>query len=507
MQRYVKSQRKQKTDTADCFILCVLAFFSVAFSCLFQEKCILSHGKPKFRNAQFRTRGFGTGKKNKKNMLFVSRQEEIAQLHTIKKRSLRTAQFTVLTGRRRIGKTSLVLKAYEDDASMLYFFVSRKSEVELCHDFTDEMVNRLGVKPLGRAERFADIFSFLMDYSKEHPLTLMIDEFQDFMRVNASVFSDMQRIWDLGQRSAKINLVVCGSINTLMNKLFRDNKEPLYGRQTEFLRLEPFTPSVLKEILVEYNPSYTNEDLLALYLLTGGVPKYVELLIDAEAYTMREMLHRMACKNSFFLDEGRNILIEEFGRDYARYFEILSLIASGYNTRSDIEGIMHSELGGYMTRLERDYGLIEKHKPMLQKSDNKNIHYAIRDIFLRFWFRFMYKYSYVIEANAYEKLETIIIDAYPTYSGWVLEQYFKALAREKGLFTRIDSWWDRKGENEIDMIAVDDLSRRITFYEIKRQALEISLPVLEKKMERFLTVNHVFCDYEKQIKGLSMDDM
>lgn len=439
-------------------------------------------------------------------MIFVSRQDEIEQLREIRSRSLRVAQFTVLTGRRRIGKTSLVSKAYED-APMLYFFVSRKSEVELCRDFTEEIIAKLGITPFGKAERFADIFSYLMEYAKKHPLTLMIDEFQDFMRTNRSIYSDMQKVWDLNKGEAKINLVVCGSINTLMNKLFRDSKEPLYGRQTDFLKLEPFTPSVLKEILDKYHPDYTKEDLLALYLFTGGVPKYVELFVDAEMYTMKDMVHAVTKKNSFFLDEGRNMLIEEFGRDYARYFEILSLVASGHNTRSDIEGIIHQEIGGYLTRLERDYGLLTKHKPMLQKSDNKNIHYALQDNFLCFWFRYIYKYSYVIEANAYGKMETIVADGYATYSGRILERYFKSKMKESGEFTRIDSWWDRKGENEIDIITVDDISRDITFYEIKRQSSDINLHLLESKVERFLTVNAEYASYNRKIAGLAMEDM
>jgi len=160
-----------------------------------------------------------------------------------------------------------------------------------------------------------------------------------------------------------------------------------------------------------------------------------------------------------------------------------------------------------MTRLERDYGLLTKHKPMLQKSDNKNIHYAICDNFLRFWFRFIYKYNYVIEAHAYGKLESIISENYATYSGRVLERYFQEKMKESGLFTRIDSWWDRKGENEIDMITVDDTSRQIVFYEIKRQSSEISLHLLEEKVRRFLTVNAEFASYTMQAQGLSMADM
>jgi len=439
-------------------------------------------------------------------MRFFSRQDEIKQLLEIGRRSTRVAQFTVLTGRRRIGKTSLVLKAYED-TPMLYFFVSRKSEVELCREFTEEMVNKLHITPLGQPGHFSDLFAFLMDYAKSTPVTLMIDEFQNFRRVNSSIFSDMQRIWDLNKRESKINLIVCGSMNSLMNKLFRDDKEPLYGRQMGEIKLEPFMPTVLHDILAEYYPAYNSEDLLALYLFTGGVPKYVELFIDAEIFTMQDMRHNVLSKNSFFLEEGKKMLIEEFGRDYDRYFEILGLIAQGHNTRGELEGIMHAEIGGYLTRMEHDYGLISKHKPMLQKSNNKNIHYAIRDNFLRFWFRFIYKYNYVIEAHAYEKLEAIVADNYTTYSGHVLEQYFKEKMREMGKFTRIDSWWDRKGENEIDIIAVDDIGKKIDFYEVKRQAAELNMKALKAKVDRFLTVNAQFTEYQSAIKGLSMKDM
>lgn len=79
--------------------------------------------------------------------------------------------------------------------------------------------------------------------------------------------------------------------------------------------------------------------------------------------------------------------------------------------------------------------------------------------------------------------------------------------KEIGEFTRIDAWWDRKGENEIDMITVDDISRNITFYEIKRQSSDINLYQLESKVDRFLTVNAEYADYYRSIVGLSMEDM
>ena len=79
----------------------------------------------------------------------------------------------------------------------------------------------------------------------------------------------------------------------------------------------------------------------------------------------------------------------------------------------------------------RDYGLIAKSKPMFQKSANKNIVYAVNDLFLQFWFRFIYKYNYFIEANAYKKLAEIVERDYETYSGKVLDRYFKEVMKDK----------------------------------------------------------------------------
>lgn len=439
-------------------------------------------------------------------MKFFDRDREIRRLRDIRNLSTKDAQFTILTGRRRVGKTTMVIKAY-DDEPFIYLFVSRKAESELCSDFMDIISNTLKLPLVGTVNRFQDIFELLMKVSQTRPITVMIDEFQDFLRVNKSIFSDMQRIWDLNKDTSKINLLVCGSINSLMNKLFKNSKEPLYGRQTGTMKLRPFMPSTLKEILSEYRPNYTAEDLLSLYLYTGGVAKYVELLVSHNALSAKKMLEEIISQESFFLDEGRNILVEEFGKDYGMYFSILSLIARGHNTRSDMEGILHAEIGGYLSRLQDEYELVTRQQPMFEKSTNKNVHYSIQDNFLRFWFRFIYKYNYMIEIGAYDKLRTIISRDYPTYSGKVLEQYFIESMKDTGEYTRIGSWHDRKGENEIDIIAADELEKKVTFFEVKRQAKDVDLSILRAKAEIFLKTTGQFKDFSVSYKGLSMDDM
>lgn len=439
-------------------------------------------------------------------MRFFDRTEEIASLREIRGMAKDNAQFTVVTGRRRIGKTSLVWKAYEDEP-ILYFFVARKAEGDLCEDYRLEIENKLEIPTMGRAERFADVFEFLMKLSMERPLTLFIDEFQEFFRVNKSVYSDMQRIWDLYSPKARINLIACGSIYSMMTKIFKDKKEPLYNRQTRFMTVRPFTPAVLKEILTEYHPDYTAEDLLAMYSFTGGVAKYVQLLVDAGATTKKKMLDHIIKADSIFLGEGKAILIEEFGKDYGVYFSILSAIARGKTSRSEIERVIGREIGGYLTKLENEYEVIAKKQPLFEKSSTKNVRYTIEDNFFTFWFRFIYKYSYMLEIENYESVKAIINRDYETFSGLMLERYFRRVLIECHTYTRIGGWWDRKGGNEIDIVAENELNDETTFFEVKRKAGNIDLEVLEQKAATFLRATGEFRGYDISYKGLSLDDM
>lgn len=439
-------------------------------------------------------------------MKFFDRKEEISSLRKIRTYAETNAQFTVITGRRRIGKTSLVLKAYEDKP-ILYLFVGRKAESLLCEEFRQEVESKLNIRLGGTPSGFAELFEFLMQLSKQQSFTLFIDEFQNFARVNPAIFSDMQKLWDLNHTDSRINLIVCGSVYSMMTKIFRDKKEPLYNRQNRFMHIKAFQPSVLKEILAEYHPNYSNEDLLALYSFTGGVAKYIQLLVDDEALTLDSMIDSIVSPDSIFINEGRSVLVEEFGKDYDTYFSILSAIASGKTRRNQIESILEKPIGGFLTRLEDDYGIISKENPVGAKSHSKNAIYVIHDNFFTFWFRFIFKYAHIIEIGGYEQLRALIKRDYPTFSGITLERYFKEKAKESKKFTLIGRWWDRKGENEIDMIAANELEQYVEICEVKRNRKNIDMAVLERKYKQMLTTVNLFNSYSTKFQGLDMHQM
>jgi hypothetical protein len=365
---------------------------------------------------------------------------------------------------------------------------------------------KLGMPVLGRVLRFADIFEYIMQWAKQKPITLFIDEFQEFLKVNPSVYSDMQKIWDVNKNEAHINLIVGGSVQSMIHKIFEDKKEPLYNRQTAMMKLNRFTPSVLKEILYTFNAKHTADDLLALYSFTGGVAKYVELLMEKGATTRQKMIETIIQPDSIFLSEGKNLLIEEFGKDYGIYFSILSAIATGHSQRSQIEDLVNREIGGYLSMLEDTYGIIRKHKPMFSQT-NSNVRYRLDDNFLSFWFRFIFKYNYMLEIDAFDALREIVERDYDTFSGKMLERYFKDKLIEEKQYTQIDNWWSRNGEEEIDLIAINELIKKAVFYEIKRNEKELDLPLLEQRTNTFLVSTRELKKYAISSTGLSLIDM
>ena len=438
-------------------------------------------------------------------MRFFDRKNELALLRTIREESFKGSCMTVLKGRRRVGKTSLLQEAY-GDRDYLYLFVARKNEADLCEDFCREIARYFKLAIPGRMSSFEEVFKFLLDMAEREHCTIVIDEFQEFLRVNPSIFSVMQRDWDRKKRSAKFNLIVSGSINRMMEQIFAAD-QPLYGRATHEINLDPFTTATVKEILSEHAPNYTADDLLALWTFTGGVAKYVELLMDADAFTLDAMVKRMVSEGSTIINEGKVLLVDEFGKDYGTYFSVLSLIAAGNNSRSEIENARGSDVGGYLTKLEGEYRLVSKDLPVCERKSNRNVHYTLKDNFLRFWFRFVWKYQSLIELRAYGRLQDVILRDYRAFSGKALEDYYQHKFAESGKFTKIGNWWDRKGQNEIDIVAVDDLTKTISFCEVKRNGDRIDLGALSEKVEAFHRATGDYTDYHADCLALPMSEM
>ena len=437
-------------------------------------------------------------------MIFYDRKTEIDVLLENERTAKKTAQFCVLMGRRRVGKTSLIVHAMEDK-EWAYLFVSKDSEAVLCSKMQKILEAELGIHVYGELARFKDLFEIILRESLKRHFTVVMDEFQTLYKINPAIFSEMQDLWDRYHRDSKLNLIVCGSIQSLMKKIFEDKNEPLYGRPTSKFTLLPFTIDVLKQILSDHCPAYKPEDLLCLYMITGGVAKYVELLMDAGCYTKTKMLNYVCRLDSYFLSEGKDLLNQEFGDDSSTYFSILQLVAGGLTRRADIDGAMQKDMGTYLQNLEQNFRMVARRKPLLAKPGSKTTSYETSDLFLRFWFRFVWPYQALIERQQFGLLRQNIEQHYEQFSGRTLEQYFQQKMMESGRFTLVGNWWDRKGVNEIDLIALNEFDKTGIVAEIKRNAHKISIKVLEEKMKA-LPVSD-FGKYTLSTRGFSMENM
>jgi hypothetical protein len=445
-------------------------------------------------------------------MKFYNREKELQQLAEIQRRAFANhSQMTVVTGRRRIGKTKLIIKSCEDTPT-LYLFVSRNNEATLCEHFAQTVRQSLGSFVPEGIQSFVQLFELIMTIGKTQKFNLVIDEFQEFYAINPAIFSGIQDVWDRTKDLTHVHFIASGSVYTLMHKIFMDYGEPLYGRCDTIIRLRPFATSVLRQILADYYPRYTHDDLLALYTLTGGVPKYVELLMDREAFTVKKMMTRVTEENSIFLEEGTILLATEFGKKYGNYFSILSAIASGRNTGSEIaQMIGDASVGGLLVRLEEDYELIAKKRPIFSKERSQNVRYEITDHFLRFWFRYIARHQNLIQVGLNSRLCELALADYPTYSGLVLEDWFRQKLTESGRYTDIASWWNTsKGKNtdqtEIDIVAIPvDKDTPVMVAEVKRQRKNFKPELLHEKAEHLR--QKVLDGREVQECVLSLEDM
>jgi AAA+ ATPase superfamily predicted ATPase len=201
---------------------------------------------------------------------------------------------------------TLTLKAFE--ASLSLFLYCGKNEILLCQEFIEEINRGLKIDVLGEFNNFARLFEYLLVHSQTKSFTLVIDEFQEFLNVSSGVYGEMQKLWDRYKATAKMNLILCGSVFSMMKKIFENEKEPLFGRANERVSLQPFSVDVLKTFSKAVSPTLK----IKISLHSIRLP---EVLPDMLSSSVTRNLHistnagQVFRENSLLIDEGKNVLI------------------------------------------------------------------------------------------------------------------------------------------------------------------------------------------------------
>lgn len=379
----------------------------------------------------------------------------------------------------------------------------------MCEEFAGLVSAVLECYVPSEIKNFKSLFQLLMELAKARKFNLIIDEFQEFFNINPSVFSDMQNIWDSYRNETHMNLLLMGSVYSMMHKIFESYHEPLFGRADAIIRLSGFGTETMREIMRDYRSDYTNDELLAFYCVTGGVPKYIELLCEDTDLSIEGMFNFIVRENSLFVNEGRTLLIEEFGKDYGLYFSVLNCIASGINTQGAIESALGGvTVAGHLKRLIEDYSLIRRVRPIMSKPRSQNVQYEITDNFLKFWFNYFDRNQTLVELNNFERLREIVMADYPTFSGHALEKWFRQKMVESHEYSDIGSWWERKkgkDANEIDIVGIKTDGKTALVAEVKRQSRNYDHKLFMDKVECVTT--SILSKYKIETSLLTLDDM
>lgn len=446
-------------------------------------------------------------------MKFYGRKEELETLSTQIPLLEKSSRLVVVTGRKRVGKTTLITKfAKESGIPFLYFFIQRGySETELIQSCLKQIQDELNTEGfLPNLRTFSEVVEYAMQISKTTPIILIIDECQELDYAAPKFWTELQNVWDRNKNDSKLLLLMSGSIISAIKHIFSDSNEPLYGRADLLLKIKSFDCKTIKQYFEDANPNFTDEDLLMFYAMTGGVPRYMELIISS-GFVDREGFKRFLFSqaSSWYRQDGYVILGNEFKRESNAYFSLLRAVANGKTQWNELQNEMTTNLAPYMSRLEKQFNLLKKNHPVGKEFSRKGIRYLLTDEYFRFWFKFFEPMTVasLYESSQWTLLQRMFEKSWADFCGRTLENWFIKSYSECSYWTNVGQWWDRKGANEIDLIAINELDEKLFFAEIKNNPKKINLKTLRERADIFLLNNKKYQGFDISFGGLSLDDM
>ncbi len=416
-------------------------------------------------------------------VIFYNREAELKALEGFFRSLGVKSSFVAIYGRRRVGKTELAKKFIEGKKS-LWLFVEPKTDSLLLEDLESEAEKILKYRP-----KFGNWDEFLKFVFSQEDIVLVFDEFQNFSKTNPLLFSKIQKFWDNYHGKSRIMIIAIGSYVGMMKRLFYEKKEPLFGRTDLMLNLKPFNFMQTYGFLRHIGLNVEKEEALRIYSMLGGVPKYLLYLMQFDLKTHKDVLENLFLDQPRILaEEGKNVLVQEFGSEHKGYFSILEAISLGKvlpKEISDYTNLEKDTVAKYLHELYYEYEIVKKEFPVTEEKA-RDTRYFIKDNFFNFWFRFIYRNMGRIELNQTDVFEEIISEV-NSFFGRVFEDISKEfLSMQKFPFIaqKIGRWWHK--DREIDIVALNEKTKNIAFFECKWKDLKEgeARNILEKLKEK-----------------------
>lgn len=429
--------------------------------------------------------------------MFIGRERELASLKEFYDRD--GIGMTVIYGRRRIGKSTLIAEFVRDKKNIFYTAtkVGKARNLELfSRQVTDLFMP--GVENISFHTTEA-VFDFIDKNIGNDKVVLVIDELPYWAERDEALLSIMQKYIDTVWNDKNLKIILCGSALSFMEKKVLSEKSPLFGRRDSQIRLEAFNYLDAAKFV----PDYSCEDKAICYGITGGVARYLSM-IDPSKSIDENIVRLFFRTDGYLYDETRNLLTQEF-TDIAIVNNIIEQIASEENTLNTIAGKIGEKEPTVLYSLDKliNVGLIEKKKCITDEKNKKKTQYVLKDYMFKFWYEFIPKATSVIEMGQgelyYQKAVKPVLHS---FMGAVFEdmcRYYtlkQGITGEYGCFlTSVGSWWGTENitdENgniraqsaDIDVVAISDIDKKAVIGECKFKNEKIDKGIYETLIRR-----------------------
>lgn len=389
--------------------------------------------------------------------MFVNRCSELELLEN--RYAAGNAEFFVLYGRRRVGKTELLARFCESKRAI--FFVADLASEPSLRAGLSSAVNSVLFGP-GQMDSiystWEGLFQALGQASQQERLVVVLDEFPYMVTTHPALASILQKSWDQILKNSKIMLILCGSYIGMMEATVLGYQAPLFGRRTAQYLLEPLQ---FKDARLFF-ASFPSEDQVRAYAVYGGTPAYLQT-IDPHKSITENIQDGVLTKGSYLFDEARFVLQQEL-REPRNYFAILQAIAAGKTRLNDIK--VAARLEGATAYLEplQQLHLVERIVPVTETQPHKSRRgiYRLKDHYLRFWFRYVHPNRTQLELGAVQAVYNhLVLPDIDHFVSLPFEEICRQYFWQEGLSGRlpflpsnIGRWWD--ANEEVDLIVMGE---------------------------------------------------
>lgn len=444
--------------------------------------------------------------------MFIGRLKELNSLESVYKKD--GFGMTVIYGRRRVGKSTLIKEFIRDKKAIFYTAtkVGPERNLELfAKQVLDVLDPEISNVTFPTVESVLDLIGARI-HNGDKKVVLVIDELPYWAEKDEALLSIFQKYIDTMWLQKNIMLILCGSVLSFMEKKVLSEKSPIFGRRDSQIKLEAF--NYMDSAL--FVPNYSAEDKAICYGVTGGVAKYLALF-DPKKSLDENIIRLFFDSDGYLFDETRNLMTQEFS-DITLVNNIVEQVAAGENSLNNIASKVHEKDTTVLYSLEKliDAGLVDKKKCITEEKNKKKTQYVLKDHMFSFWYRFIPKAISVIEMGQgriyYEK---VVKPQLHSFMGSIFEEMCRYYTLEKGItglfgsfITEAGTWWgnelltDDNGKKyhqpaDIDVVGLSPVDKTAVCGECKFKNEKIDKEIYETliRRSRLLSGNYIVTKY------------